>query len=129
MDYGTVSTNTFLALGIMAVWGIGLPVVIAVIWKIKTKASLIPMLVGAIIIHISCSVFVLWAVRESGKWYFFPLAIVCHGLIDVFAGLYQSGVIGSVYVVEVLIAILAVCLAIPACRIYRGMKNEQNVIE
>ncbi len=276
MDYGTVPADAFLALGIMAVWGIGLPVVIAIIWKVKTKASLIPMLVGAIIfplfalglesipkyflmsngselaqyvlghawsfilaaaglagifeetgrwvafkfilkkytdkktavsygighggieaaiilgvgaiqylsyavminqglfgtiveqvrmaapeqagaveqiataltamtvgssllgcverffamiIHISCSVFVFKSVREKGKWYFFPLAIVCHGFVDVFAALYQFGIIRSVYVVELLIAVLSIGLAIPAYRIFLGMKNEDNVIE
>ena len=79
--------------------------------------------VFAMLLHISCSVLVFKAVREK-KWYFFVLAIVLHGLMDVFAAMYQFGVITSVWVVEGLIGVLSVGIGIFAYRVYQNIREE-----
>ncbi|MGN0426441.1 MAG: YhfC family intramembrane metalloprotease [Agathobacter sp.] len=79
--------------------------------------------VFAMILHISCSVLVFKSVREK-KWYFFVLAVVLHGLLDVFACLYQFGVITSIWMVEGLIGVFSIGVGILACKVYKGMKAE-----
>lgn len=78
----------------------------------------------AMIFHVALSVLVFEAVREKGKWYFFPIAIVLHGLLDVFAACYQFGVITNVFVVEACINVLSIVVGIIALNIYRKMKVE-----
>lgn len=78
----------------------------------------------AMVIHISCSVLVFKAVKEKGAWFYFPLAIVLHAGVDVFAALYQFGIIKSIAAVEVLVALLAAVLALLAAKVYKGMKKE-----
>ena len=77
----------------------------------------------AVIFHISASVLVFKSVREK-KWYYFVLAVVLHGLVDVFAAMYQFGVITSIWVVEGLIGAWAVGIGIFAYKVYKGLKAE-----
>lgn len=77
----------------------------------------------AVIFHISASVLVFKSVREK-KWYYFVLAVVLHGLVDVFAAMYQFGVITSIWVVEGLIGVFSIGVGILACKVYKGMKAE-----
>lgn len=66
--------------------------------------------IGAMLIHISCSIIVFSAVNEKGKIWLYPLAIVLHALIDIIAAAYQLGFITNVLVVELCIMIYAVVL-------------------
>ena len=52
------------------------------------------------------------------------LAVVLHGLVDVFAAMYQFGVITSIWVVEGLIGVFSIGVGILACKVYKGMKAE-----
>ena len=47
MDYGTVGTGAMVSLMIMAVFGIILPIVAAVVWVVKTKEKISTVLIGA----------------------------------------------------------------------------------
>lgn len=64
----------------------------------------------AMVIQISLSVLVFYAVKER-KYIFFFVAILCHALIDFPAALYQVGVLRNIYIVEVITLILAIVLA------------------
>lgn len=63
--------------------------------------------VSAVLIHLSCSVLVFCAVRQKGKRWLYPLAILLHASIDMAAALYQGGLITNVYVLELCIFIWA----------------------
>lgn len=66
--------------------------------------------ITAMIIHISLSVLVFYAVKERKYIYFF-IAIICHAVINFPAALYQTGVITNIYLVELVIFLLAITLA------------------
>lgn len=71
----------------------------------------------AIVLHISLSVVVFAAVREKGKRYMFPVAIVLHMLFDVPAAMYQAGVL-SIWVCELCILLFTITIAVFAVRLY-----------
>lgn len=75
----------------------------------------------AMIFHVSCSVLVFKAVHDKGAWYFYPIAILLHMFLDVFAAMFQFGIITSIYVVEACIAALSIIVAIFAKRVYDKM--------
>ncbi len=65
----------------------------------------------AIVIQISLSIIVFYAVKER-KYIFFLVAILIHAVIDFPAALYQVGVISNVYVIELITLIAAIVLAV-----------------
>lgn len=65
----------------------------------------------AMVIQISLSIIVFYAVKEK-KYIYFLVAILCHALIDFPAALYQVGVISNVYIVEIISLVLAVILCV-----------------
>lgn len=67
--------------------------------------------ITAMIVHISLSVLVLYAVKEKKYIYYF-LAIVIHATINFPAALYQVGVITNILLLELLLMALAIILAI-----------------
>lgn len=80
---------------------------------------------SSVLIHISCSILMFSAVREKGKGWLFPVSILLHGSIDVFAGLYQTGIITNAFALEALICawavvMFAVCLKV----IYKKLPKE-----
>ena len=77
--------------------------------------------ISTIIFHIALSVLVFSAAHNSAKWYFYPLAIFIHMFLDIFAVLYQRGVLGSLVVIEMIIAAITALPAYSAYRIYQGM--------
>ncbi len=54
---------------------------------------------AALVLQISLSLFVLKAVTDK-KWKYFIYAILIHAGIDMFAALYQRGVIADIYIME-----------------------------
>lgn len=64
---------------------------------------------SAIAIHIGLSILVLYAVR-SGKMIYYLYAIFFHAMFNFPAALYQKGVIKNIYILEVILAIIAVCM-------------------
>lgn len=72
----------------------------------------------AMLLHISLSVLVFLSAKNKSKFYFFPIAVVLHALMDIPAALYQSGSL-SLTVVELLIAAISIGCALLAHRIYK----------
>lgn len=82
--------------------------------------------VWAVFTHIGCSIVVYKAATEPGKMWLYPVAILLHASVDVFAALYQRGVITNLYVFEAIMTVLGLLLFLGAYRfIYIGKaKNE-----
>ena len=81
--------------------------------------------VVAMTAHICFTIIVYYGVTMK-KVIFFPLAILCHALVDVAAALYQVGVITELYVLEIIAAAAAVVLVFAASVLYKKMKKEYN---
>lgn len=82
--------------------------------------------ISTIIFHIALSVLVFSAACRDGKWYLYPLAIFIHMFLDIFAVLYQRGVLASLLAMEVIIAAVAALTAYFAYRVYQGMPEPEN---
>lgn len=76
--------------------------------------------VATIAFHIALSVFVFMAVKRPGKWYFYPVAILLHVFLDVFAVLYQRGVITNIVIMEAIIIVITLITSYFAYRIYKS---------
>lgn len=72
----------------------------------------------AVLLHISLSVLVFVAAKNKSRFYFFPLAVFLHTLMDIPAALYQFGSL-SLAVAEVLIAAFSIGSALLAYRVYQ----------
>ncbi len=81
----------------------------------------------AFAIHVSLSVLVYIAVKNTRKKLFFPYAIMLHALVDYIPGLYQAGLIDSLWLVEAYTGMWAVFLSLMAFAMYR--KNLMNLPE
>lgn len=75
--------------------------------------------IAAIIFHIALSVLVFMAVKRPGKLYFYPLAILLHAFLDVFAVLYQKEVIKNIVLMEAIVIVISLSTAYFAYRIYQ----------
>lgn len=80
---------------------------------------------SAIIIQVSLSIVVYKAVRIAGYKHYLVIAIVLHTFIDVFAALYQQGLL-SLVTVEVIIIIYALAVAGFAYRIYYNLPHDDD---
>lgn len=99
--------------------------IVAVISSISPIAVLLALLErsSAMLLHIGLSLLVYIAVKKAGKFYFYPLSILIHGLFDVPAALFQFGVIKSVIVIETLLLIISILCFINS---YKTFKKEFN---
>lgn len=79
----------------------------------------------AFIFHIAASVLVYHAVMVPQKKWLFPLAILLHTLLDVFAGLYQAGVL-PLLAAELLGVAYTAGVAVFAYRLYKKKKEEDQ---
>ncbi|MCI5873958.1 MAG: YhfC family glutamic-type intramembrane protease [Clostridiales bacterium] len=78
----------------------------------------------AVLFHIALSVLVFAGVTEKSKFYLFPLAILLHAGLDIFAALYQFGMI-TLPVTELFITLFSCVCAFFAYRVYRSLGTEQ----
>lgn len=69
------------------------------------------------IFHISMSVLVFAAAKDKSRFYFFPLAILLHTAVDIFAALYQFGSLPLI-ITELCIAVFSTACALFSYRIY-----------
>lgn len=80
--------------------------------------------VSAVLIHLSCSVLVFCAVRQMGKLWLYPLAILLHASVDMAAVLFQSGLITNLYVLELCLFVwAAIFFAICMKCVYRKLPS------
>lgn len=77
--------------------------------------------ISAMIFHIACSIIVFKGVREKGKIWYYPVAIALHTAFDCIAGMYQTGIISNVYVLEGIIFVAAVVIFVFSIYLYKGM--------
>lgn len=77
--------------------------------------------VASLALHIALSIIVFTALRNN-QLSGIPIAIALHAFVDVFAGLYQSGVITNIWVVELLIIIYSFCVSFYAFQKYKSLK-------
>lgn len=66
--------------------------------------------VGAVLFHVGASILVFYAVKMPGKKWFYPLAIILHTLLDIFAGFGQLGIISNIYVLEAVIFVFGLLM-------------------
>jgi len=78
----------------------------------------------ALVLQVSLSLFVLKAVSQR-KWQYFLLAILIHAGVDMIAVLYVRGVLTNVFLVEGILAVIAVVFAVVAFRTYHGRVKTQ----
>lgn len=84
--------------------------------------------VVAMALQIELSVLVFAAVFTERRW-LFPAAILLHAAFDFIAGLYQTGIFPSIYVMEALLLAIAVALFFVARRVYQTIpKGGQRVL-
>ena len=74
---------------------------------------------GAIILHLANSVLVFAAVREPGKKWLFPAAILTHAAVDFVAVV--SNAYLPVAALEIIVLVLAVIVALFAGKVYRSL--------
>jgi len=73
----------------------------------------------AFLLQISLSVLVFFSVMKPELRFLFPLSIFLHFLLDVLAGLFQTGMITNIYLLEAIILIYTLGVAYFARSIYR----------
>lgn len=76
--------------------------------------------------HIALSVLVFQAAKRPGRWRLYPTAIALHAGVDVFAALYQRGVL-ALWPSELLMAAYTAAVCAWAVRLYRadGLKQPE----
>ena len=74
--------------------------------------------ISAMMPHISLAILVFAAVHGEKKKYLYPLAIVLHALTNVMAGLYQTGLVTNILLVELVTFACSVCIMIFGRKIY-----------
>lgn len=94
----------------------GSPTVFSVVLAVCERIS-------AMVFHTSASVLVFAAARDKKKLWLYPLAILLHAAIDIFAALGQLGVITSILGIEFVVACGSAITAVLAVRVYKGMKK------
>lgn len=79
--------------------------------------------ISTIIFHIALSVLVFFAANRPGRWGLYPLAIFIHAFLDVFAVMYQRGVITNLLVMELIIIAVTAATVYVTYRIYQKDGN------
>jgi len=80
----------------------------------------------ALVIQISLSVVVYYAVYEQRRLWLFPLAILLHALVDCPAVLMQAGVFTNVWLVEGMIAVCAAALVFFAVALHKRLEPKET---
>ena len=83
------------------------------LWAILERFS-------AMIFHISASVIMFKAVSVPGKMWLYPVAILLHTLVNA-VGVIASGLISSIFVVELIILALSLIIGYFALKMYKNM--------
>lgn len=81
--------------------------------------------IAMIFFHIALSVIVFIAVKRPGKLYFYPVAIAIHMFLNIFAVMYQRGVISSIVLTEVIMVAGSALTVYFAYRLYQKDKIEE----
>ena len=66
--------------------------------------------ISAILVHITCSILVFYSVHFKNKKILFPIAILLHTFIDIFAGLYQTKLVTNLIIIEGLVFVISIII-------------------
>lgn len=77
---------------------------------------------AAMAAQISLSVFVFAAARRE-MFILYPVAILMHAFLDFPAGLYQSGIIPNMWIIEAIVVLIAMIYAFAASKLYRNLNS------
>ena len=72
-----------------------------------------------IAVHISLSLIVWLAVNVDGRKWLFPLAILLHATLNIPAGMFQAGILKSIFWLEILLLFGAAAISVLAVFLYR----------
>ena len=78
----------------------------------------------AMSIQISLSIIVFYSVYGKNKLWLYPFSVILHAIINIPASMMQVGLIGNIYLVELLAFISAVILVIIAWYIHKKLKQD-----
>lgn len=81
--------------------------------------------IAALILQMELSVLVFAAVKQAKKSYLF-LAIVLHALVDVIAGLYQTGIVTNMFILEGIIVLYVGAIFFLADKVYESLKKNSG---
>lgn len=79
--------------------------------------------VSAMILHIALSIIVFTAANRLGKIRLFPLAIILHAAANIFAGMYQAGILTNIVLIELLTFLCSLCILMFGLRLYRKLEK------
>ena len=79
--------------------------------------------ISAMLFHIACSIIVFRGVREKGKIWLYPVAILLHTGFDCVAGMYQVGIIRNVYAVEGIFFGISIAVFAVSILMYKKMPD------
>lgn len=83
-----------------------------------------------VIMQVSLSLLVWFAVDSKDKWWLFPAAIVLHAIVDIPAALMQVGIIKSIILTEGLVAINALILVMITVSVCKSIKRSgKNIVK
>ncbi|MCL2381148.1 MAG: YhfC family intramembrane metalloprotease [Treponema sp.] len=82
--------------------------------------------ISVIGIHLSLSVLVFYSVISKDKLWLFPLAILIHILVNIPAGLFQTGLFTNLIVVQVIILTFSLVLIFFTKRLHEKISNSNN---
>jgi len=75
-------------------------------------------------IQISLSILVFYSVYGKNKKWLFPLAILCHAIIDIPAAAGQAGVLKNVFMIEGIVCICAAAIILFAINVHKKLKGK-----
>ena len=76
---------------------------------------------SAMMLHIALSIIVFTAANRPGKIRLYPLAIILHAAANIFAGMYQTGILTNIVIIELLTFLCSLCILLFGIRIYRRL--------
>ena len=82
-----------------------------------------PQEVSAMILHIGLSILVFTSVNKNKKFYLYPVAILIHMISDIPAGLYQTGMISSIMLIELLTLVIAIVTLLISLKMYKKLEK------
>jgi len=84
--------------------------------------------VGALAFHVGASVLVYLAATRQASFWLYPLAVLLHLLLDFPAGLFQAGVITSIWLIEAIVIVFSGLVLWFALKLLRAADNRLAVV-
>ena len=82
--------------------------------------------IGAVALQISLSVLVWFAVKAGGRFWFFPLAILLHAVVDI-AAVIMASYITNLWIVEAALYVLSGCCVVIAIAVWKKYASDKGM--